>query len=157
MINLYQWAAKWSIPFAAVHDLREQLGTIEAAPGPTGRSEAAAQAAFRVEASQRGLRLWRNNNGVLLNANGQPVRFGLNNDSPAQNKAMKSSDLIGIDPSPIRPEDVGQPRGQLCTFEVKEQGWHFTGTPREQAQLAWILHIQSLGGRGGFINRPGML
>lgn len=157
MINLYQWAAKWSIPHLAVRDLREQLGTFEADPGPSGRSEGAVQAAFRVEASKLGMRMWRNNNGVLEDRNGRPVRFGLNNDTPAQNKAMKSSDLIGIDPTPITTADLGQPRGQFCTFEVKEEGWHFTGTPRENAQLAWILHVQSLGGRGGFINRAGML
>lgn len=158
---LHEWAIQWGIPFAALQDLQIRMGTLDAyvpAPPPPGdRSEAAISNLVRAEATRKGMRLWRNNVGKLDDENGRPVRYGLANDSPAINKVLKSGDLIGIDPTIITLADVGKPRGQFVSAECKPEGWHYTGTPREQAQRAWALRIISLGGRALFVNREGML
>ena len=41
--------------------------------------------------------MWRNNVGVLVDATGRPLRYGLANDSKALNTVLKSGDLIGWD------------------------------------------------------------
>jgi hypothetical protein len=139
-MNLNQWAIEWKIPFPAMEDLRRQLGIVSTDPKPIdGASEAAVQTRVRLEASQRGGRLWRNNVGVLQDDRGVPVRFGLANDSKQMNKIIKSSDLIGISST-----------GQFVAREIKPEGWVYTGTPREQAQLKFIELITSLGGDASF-------
>lgn len=158
---LHEWALQWGIPLAALHDLQRRMGVLDdyhpGAPAPGDRSEGAVSNLVRVEASRKGMRLWRNNVGKLDDENGRPVRYGLANDSPQVNKVLKSGDLIGIDPSPITLAMVGQPRGQFVSAECKPEGWHFTGTPRENAQQAWAMRVISLGGRALFVNREGML
>lgn len=75
---------------------------------------------------------WRNNVGVLLDATGRPVRYGLANDSQALNRGLKSADLIGIGPG-----------GRFLSIEAKREGWTYRGTGREKAQAAWrdlVLH-----------------
>src|SRR5882762_3932875 len=93
--------------------------------------EDASQREIRLRASAAGLLLWRNNSGVAQTVdrygNTRPVRYGLANDSPAVNRVLKSSDLIGIAPD-----------GRFVAIESKRPGWHFAGTDREQAQLAFI-------------------
>ena len=41
--------------------------------------------------------------------------------------------------------------GKLAAIECKWRGWHFTGTPREKQQDAFIQAIRSSGGVGGFV------
>jgi hypothetical protein len=156
-MNISQWCAKWAIPYSALIDLQTMLGVLDPEPGALGRSEAAVQADVRVEGSQKGYRLWRNNVGALLDARGVPVRYGLCNDTPRMNAALKSGDLIGIRPVHITPAHVGQTIGQFVSLECKEEGWHYTGTPREQAQQAWAALVVSLGGHARFVNRVGLL
>lgn len=115
-------------------------------------SESSVQATVRIAASARGWRLWRNNTGVLQDANGRPVRFGLCNDSPALNAQYKSGDLIGIMPVLIVPEHVGRTLGVFVSLECKEPGWTHVraGNKREMAQLGWRNMIRELGGYAEF-------
>ena len=67
----------------------------------------------------------------------------------AMNQHIKSADLVGIMPRRIGPEHVGQV-GCVTSREVKAPGWRYSGTPREQAQLAWAQLVVSLGGDAAF-------
>ena len=149
---LNEWAIKWGIPAAALHDLKVQAGMADAAPvgDVRGTSEAAVSNRLRVAASQQGGRLWRNNVGALLDERGVPVRYGLANDSAQLNRVVKSADLIGIYPLHIEPQHVGTTVGQFWSIEAKEAGWHYAGRGREVAQFAWVQLVLSLGGRAGF-------
>ena len=120
-------------------------------------SESGAQSEIRLEASQCGARLWRNNVGATYTPAGQFIRYGLANDSPALNAAIKSADLIGIRPILITPEHVGRVIGQFISREVKKPGWKYTGTDRERAQLAWAQLIVELGGDACFATGRGTL
>ena len=111
----------------------------------------------RLEASKQGCRLWRNNVGACTDENGNFIRYGLANDSKKMNDAMKSSDLVGVRPVMIQPEHVGKIIGQFMCREVKRAGWRWTGTKREQAQLAWINLIVALGGDAQFCNSEGTI
>jgi hypothetical protein len=163
MNTLHEWSVAWRIPPAALADLRARLGALDTAAPPADpalppRSEAAVQAAVRLAASRRGWRLWRNNVGAYTDPDsGSFVRYGLANDSSALNARVKSSDLVGIAPRVIAPGDVGTLIGQFCSFEVKREGWKYAGTDREVAQLAWITHVESMGGRAAFVSEPNSL
>jgi hypothetical protein len=145
---LAAWAARWQIPPQAIAELSHSLGAVTqpdsltATPG----SEAAVQNAVRMEAARRGCRLFRNNSGVAVGENNVPVRYGLCNESKKINAVVKSSDLIGIGPD-----------GRFLAYEVKRSDWHYTGTERERAQLAFITFINSMGGRAAFITSPEQL
>jgi hypothetical protein len=158
-MNLDQWAIQWSIPHAALADLRQRmglLGTVDATQKP-GESEAGVQSRIRLEASQKGMRVWRNNVGALLDDRGVPVRYGLANDSAKVNAVIKSGDLIGIRPVQIGVQHLGTTIGQFVSREVKEQGWRYSGTPREIAQQNWVLLVNSLGGDAAFATSVGTL
>lgn len=120
-------------------------------------NEATVQALVRLEAARAGHVLYRNNVGVLLDARGVPVRFGLANDSAAVNEHVKSADLIGIKRVVVTPDMVGRTLGVFLSREVKAEGWHFTGTPREVAQLRWIDLVTSYGGDAAFCTGTGSL
>lgn len=152
---LNDWAARHGVTPAALHELRAVMGMAEppVTPVAPGVSEAAVQQQIRLEASRRGLRLWRNNNGATLDESGRMVRYGLANDSKALNSRIKSSDLIGITPYVVKPGDVGRTLGVFTSYEVKRTGWHYTGTPREIAQAAWVALVVSLGGIAKFVTR----
>ena len=159
-MNLNQWAIKWGVPFEAVEDLRRELGTVNTDPitGEAIRPEAIVQNAIRLEASQKGLRLWRNNSGVAMNENGdRTVRYGLCNDSKRVNKVLKSADLIGIRPVLITPGHVGQVIGVFVARECKPSDWTYTGTEREAAQLKFLELVAALGGDATFANSEGTL
>lgn len=121
------------------------------------RSEAYAQSLVRLEAPTRGVTLWRNNVGVLLDASGRPVRFGLANESPALNARLKSSDLIGWRSVKITPADVGRTLAQFVARECKAPGWTYRGDARETAQKAWLDLVNAAGGDALFTTGPGTL
>lgn len=120
-------------------------------------SEAGILSDIRLEASEVGARLWRNNVGATYTPNGQFIRYGLANDSSATNKTIKSADLIGIRPVLITPEHVGQIIGQFISREVKTPNWRYSGNERELAQLRWAELILSLGGDACFTIGRGTL
>ena len=137
------WQTRWHIPLDCLHDLQLTLGLVSppVLPVAQGKSEAWVQSVVRLEASRRGVLLFRNNVGALRDDAGRVIRFGLANDSAAMNGAIKSSDLIGI---------AGDGSGRMVCRECKPPGWKYTGTPREVAQLAWITLINSRGGDAAF-------
>lgn len=80
-------------------------------------------------------RLWRNNVGRLIDAQGRPVTFGL---------CPGSADLIGYVPITITPEMVGMRLAVFAAVEVKRRGGR--ATPQ---QLHWLGEVQAAGGRAG--------
>jgi len=160
-MNLNEWATRWQIPREAVEDLRRQFGTIntdpQSQPDDEG-SEGGAQSMIRLEASKKGLRLWRNNVGVAYNEDGvRCLRYGLANDSKQLNEIVKSSDLIGIRKIKITPDMVGNVIGQFVAREVKTPGWVYKETKREKAQLTFLELIAAYGGDAGFATGEGTL
>ncbi len=157
---VYQWAARHRVSLQALQELQAIFGmhgghTLPAAV--KGTSEAAVQAAVRLEAARKGVKLFRNNVGALLDERGVPVRYGLANESKQVNEVMKSADLIGWRPVAIGPQHVGQVIGQFVSREVKEVGWRYTGRDREPAQLAWAQLVTSAGGDAAFCTGEGTL
>ena len=157
-MNLDEWAADWQIPAQAVADLRARLGLFNTDPAATpGESEAAIQTRIRLEASAKGCRLWRNNVGACYTSEGAFLRYGLANDSAAMNKKIKSADLVGIRPVKITPQHVGGTIGQFVAREVKRAGWRYSGSPREEAQLAFLSLVLAMGGDAGFSDGEGTI
>lgn len=149
--TLQIWANRHNVSPAALADLRTMLmGAVPLTAPHATSSEAAAQNEVRIKASRAGWLVMRNNVGVLKDDRGVPVRFGLANDSPAINKHIKSSDLIGCIPVTVTQDMVGTVVGQFAAREIKAKGWRFGGTEREQAQLRFIQLITSLGGNASF-------
>ena len=120
-------------------------------------SEARILSELRLEASELGYRLWRNNVGATYTSSGDFIRSGLANDSATLNKSIKSADLIGIKPILITQSHVGQIIGQFVSREVKSAGWNYSATDRERAQLSWAELILSLGGDACFATGKGTL
>jgi hypothetical protein len=113
--------------------------------------ESSVQQRIRLDAAYGGIELWRNNVGVLLNDRGQPVRFGLGNDSAGLNARIKSSDLIGVTPVFVTPELVGRVLGVFTAIECKEEGWRMTPSDeRAIAQAAFHDIVKRAGGFAGF-------
>lgn len=161
-MNLEQWAIDWQVPYAALVDLRLRMGLDFAEPPPdadeASGSEARASSQVRLEAPQKGCRLWRNNRGAGRLENGSFVRWGLANQSEQVGKMLRSADLIGIDSRPIPPEAVGRPWGRFVSREIKAPGWRFNpNDEHEVGQLNWANLIVSLGGDAGFATGPGTL
>ena len=162
-MNLHTWAQKWGIPLECLRDLQTTLGLYTPplpadAPG-YGKSEAWAQSSVRLEASQKGCHLFRNNVGALKDKTGRLVRYGLGNDSQALNDVLKSSDLIGWRPVLITPAHVGHTVAQFLAREVKEPGHQVTPDTdeHERAQLAFLNLVNASGGDGAFATGPGTL
>lgn len=153
--QLNRWAIEHRVSLEAVQDLLRLMGAVDtlSARPPTQGSEAAVQAELRLNASKAGGRLWRNNLGAGYMGDGSFIRWGLANDSKKMNERIKSHDLIGIKPVLIEPHHVGTMIGQFWSREAKPINWHYTGTEREPAQLAWCELIISLGGDARFANR----
>lgn len=126
--------------------------TSPAAMGADTRSEAYVQSQVRLEAASKGYFLTRNNKGVLPDRRGVPVRFGLMNESSAQDKVCKSGDLIGIRPLTITPDLVGTVVGQFVSVEVKRPGGVI-----HPAQHAWAALVRKRGGLGLIVDSPGQL
>lgn len=130
----------------------------------TKESESYVQSAVRLEAGRLpGVRLWRNNVGVLLDKTGRPVRYGLANDTAELNRAIKSGDLIGWRTVLITPADVGRTIAQFLSRECKPADW--TPAPptdrarfaHEEAQRAWARIINEAGGDATFATGEGTL
>jgi hypothetical protein len=157
-MQVVQWAMRYGVGANALNELTALLFTVEPEPealrGAPG-TEARVVSELRLEASQLGMRLWRNNSGAFYDDKGNFVRFGLGNDSKQFNTVCKSSDLIGISNKLITPADVGKPRGQLVAREAKKPGWKYTGTPREVGQLNFINIVNRFGGDAAFATGPG--
>lgn len=155
---LDEWAAAWGIPAEALLDLRKRCGVLEAAVEDSqGRSESNVSSRLRLESSKRGYPFWRNNVGALIDDRGVPVRYGLANDSKQVNERLKSGDLIACKPTVILSCHVGRTIGQFVSVEVKHEGWKYTGTKREIAQLNWINLVNSRGGWASFVTSPEQL
>lgn len=120
-------------------------------------SEGAVQTIVRLEGARKGIVLWRNNVGVLLDERGRPVRYGLANDSKQVNETHKSGDLIGIRPMLITPLHVGLTLGVFVSREIKAEGWVWSGSEREIAQARWRDLVLSLGGDAAFASGEGTL
>ncbi len=149
-MNFNQWAARWAIPPEAIAELADLTGTQFESTTKPALSEAAVQNNVRLAASREGIRLFRNNLGQYLDDRGKPVRYGLANDNKKLNSKIKSSDLIGIKPVVVTPEMVGLTVGIFMARECKAAGWSYKGNKHEEAQLAFINLINSLGGDASF-------
>lgn len=130
-------------------------------------SETANQNHIRRVLHDRGVRLFRNNRGALLDTRGKPVRFGLANDSVAEGEQLKSADLIGWDVVLITPDMVGTFIAQAYSVEVKPHGWKPPGVgPIKDArgkltayghylgQKNWADLVNGEGGIAGFMIDP---
>lgn len=146
MTDLAQWEQAHP---AAARALWSLLTPTSPAP-PGAGSEARVQSAVRLEAAKGGVRVYRNNVGVLKDDRGVPLRFGLANDSKAMNSVVKSSDLIGWRPILITQGMVGTKIAKFVSIECKAAGWKWTATEREKAQAAWIALVNRDGGEGYF-------
>lgn len=113
--------------------------------------EQAVQQQVRLALQAEGCFVWRNNVGASKLANGSFLRWGLANESKAENLRFKSADLIGIRPVPITPEHVGRTLGVFLSREVKAPGWRYNpNDPHEAAQMRWAELVRSLGGDACF-------
>lgn len=154
-MTLTDWAARWGIPPQAMAELATMHVGEVTSPSRPIESESALQSLVRLEAARKGVHLWRNNVGVLLDKTGRPVRYGLANESKEVNEVIKSADLIGIEKVLIKPDHVGKIIGRLVSRECKPPGWRYTGTPREVAQLRWATLINSHGGNAAIVSSEG--
>ncbi len=156
--DIYQWAIRNCVSVQALKELEIIFGIEDPPPGQSEvHTEVYVQSLVRLEAGRKGLKLWRNNVGVLMNEQGTPVRYGLGNDSPKLNKILKSGDLIGWRPILIKPEHIGHRIAQFVSRECKKPSWIFTGSERETAQLKWIQSVCMDGGDASFVTGEGSL
>lgn len=118
-------------------------------------NEAAVQSHTRLALARSGALVWRNNVGACEDKSGRIIRYGLCNESAQMNRALKSSDLIGITPVTITPDMVGQTVGIFTAIECKHSDWHLTpGDARGQAQERFLALVRSVGGIGAFVSDP---
>lgn len=76
------------------------------------KTETDIQREIMVEASRRGIRLFRNNTGFFRTLDGRGITTGL---------CVGSSDLIGWTPHTITQEDVGKQIAVFTALEVKTE------------------------------------
>lgn len=158
--EITQWAIRNHVSLQALHELQGMFGMLGGHVMPAGHkgtSEAAVLAAVRLEAAQKGIRLFRNNVGALKDERGVPVRYGLANESAEVNKVIKSSDFVGWRRKLILPEHVGSVIAQTVLREGKVPGWTYSGTEHEVAQLAWLQLGASDGADAAFCTGVGTL
>lgn len=153
-IELAQWARRHHVGADALADLANALGMASVRSEGNG-SESRVQSQIRLKAPALGMTLWRNNVGVLQDARGVPVRFGLANDSKRLNESFKSGDLIGWRRLTITPAHVGAVVAQFTSIECKPEGWRYAGTEREQAQARWAALVLADGGAATFASKEG--
>ncbi len=104
-------------------------------------TETALLSRLLLRASALGMRLFRNNVGLLRDANGRPVRYGL---------CVGSSDLIGWTPYTVKPEDVGRTLALFTAIEAKigrnqptEAQGHFLDVVRAAGGVAIVARQES--------------
>lgn len=120
--------------------------------------ESAVQQRTRLELARLGALVYRNNVGACEDKQGRIIRYGLCNESAQMNRALKSSDLIGVVPVVVTPEMVGKTVGLFLAVECKKSDWYMTPSDtRAQAQLRFIELIKSVGGIGGFVTDPAQI
>lgn len=113
----------------------------------------------RLFAAENGAELWRNNNGAFKDETGRMVFYGLANDSKRSSEFVKSSDFIGIMPTIITAEHIGQLFGRFLAVEMKPSDWVFPKPTnikeykRCLAQYAYHDIVRRAGGLAGFANR----
>lgn len=158
-MDINDWFNKWNISAEARTDYCHRMGMTPPTTtvGCKSHSEAWVQNEIRKEASENNVWLWRNNVGALINPQGVPVRFGLMNDSKQLNEKFKSSDLIGARKLLITQDMVGTCVAQLTARECKEEGWIYTGSSREVAQLRFLNLVLAIGGDASFVTGRGTL
>lgn len=117
-------------------------------------SESSIQSQVVTLSAKLGMRLWRNNVGVLLDKRGVPVRFGLANDSAKLNDQIKSADLIGWREVVITPDMVGQTIAQFISVECKKERWNGKIDAHVQAQIIWGRMVGTDGGLAMIIDEP---
>jgi hypothetical protein len=153
---LYAWAKRHNLTWQCIEELRAIFGTDK--PNHkyaeiADRSEAAVQNAIQRAAPHKGYMLFRNNVGALLDSRGVPVRYGLANERPGDNKKLKSSDLIGWKPTLVTPSMVGRYVAVFVSLEVKEAVWTYKGDAHEKAQESWLKLVAADGGIARFITK----
>ena len=99
-----------------------------------GSNEQLKQNQIRLGCSKGDTRLFRNNNGALMDQNGRLVKFGL---------APGSSDLIGWKTVKISSQDVGKEIAQFVAIEVKDKG------KATDQQTKFINAVRGAGGIAG--------
>jgi hypothetical protein len=128
--------------------------------------ESTVESHIRLDAPKIGVDLWRNNVGVawygktthlkdgsILIENPRPVRYGLCNESKKQNESVKSSDWIGITPTHIGMQHLGQTLGVFTAIEVKHSDIKFnTNDKHYLAQRKFHDIVLKSGGYAGFAN-----
>lgn len=150
--EIMEWAKRHGVTMQALHELTVMWGMdrVFGLREKGGTSEAAVATQVVLEASQLGIRLWRNNVGAGHLDNGSYIRWGLANESKDMNKMIKSSDYIGVRPVLITAQMVGSTIGQFVARETKEAGWTYSGDDHEVAQFNFIQFVNSKGGDAKF-------
>lgn len=158
--SVIQWAIRHQVSQQAIAELEAIWGNTPChiPQRYEGAGESTVQSLIQLEAVRKGVTLWRNNVGVLRNPDtGQPVRYGLANNSKTLNESIKSGDLIGWRPIVITAAHIGHTIAQFVSRECKHAGWTYTGKDREPAQLRWAQKVIADGGDAAFANGEGTL
>jgi hypothetical protein len=158
--DLRAWAIRNHVRPEALGELYDMVGLNGAHYMPeqaTGSSEQAVTSVVMLEASRKGVKLFRNNVGVLVDTTGRPVRFGLANTSKEVNAVLKSGDLIGWRSVTITPDMVGRRFAQFVSRETKKRDWKYIGDDHEAAQFAWVMLVLEAGGDAAFCTGEGTL
>lgn len=156
--TIERWAMRHHVSMQAVYELSTLLASYDTTPTADGApgSEARVQSLVRLEAPRHDYWLTRNNVGALRDAQGRFVRFGLANESKAQNTVIKSGDLIGWRRRVIVTADVGNVIAQFASREAKKEGWQLNpNDPHEAAQVRWRDFVITSGGDAAFVSGPG--
>jgi hypothetical protein len=153
-VELKTWALRHHVSLEALAELSAMLGAGTLPASSSDGSEGRVQSQVRLAAPAHGMRLFRNNVGVLTDERGVPVRYGLANDSKALNARLKSADLIGWRRFQIQPQHVGSCIAQFVSLECKHEGWTYRGDAREEAQARWAGLVAADGGFARFVTGP---
>ena len=107
-------------------------------------SESLVMSQVRLAAPPLQCLLLRNNQGVLRDERGRPVRFGLGNESAALVARYASPDLVGWTRYTVIPADVGRTLAVMTGIECKTSSGRTT--PQQQA---WLDRLAADGGIAG--------
>lgn len=162
-VEIRQWATRHHVGADALVELSAILGSAGTEAAEQARSESNVQSRVRLAAPALGMRLWRNNVGVLKDERGVPVRYGLANDTKALNDRLKSHDLVGWRRLLISPGMVGSIVAQFVSLECKREDWqparptNARDFAHEQAQERWAALVTADGGYSRFVTGPEQL